>query len=271
MPTRYIKESCRTSKNLQALSDFSERLFWRLLTTADDYGRCLSCPEIVRAHCFPLNPKLTIPQIEKALQDLQSHLLIDLYTVGDRQYAEFVTFSTHQGIPRAKQSKYPEKSTLAEHLPTSAGICMQTPTNVTGASDTDTDTDLNSLSSLQSLSEFKQFWECYPNKVGKKDAMKAWGNAKDKPPLVDIVQALERAKQSEKWRKERGAFIPNPATWLNQGRWADEPIKTASPSAFSGNVPKAMRLYQREPEQVEPMPEGVAAMLNKLAHSKGMQ
>ena len=73
--------------------------------------------------------------------------------------------------------------------------------------------------------DFEAFWKAYPKKVGKKDAYRSWVKAKDKPPLIDILNAIERAKQSEQWTKDHGQFIPNPATWLNQGRWHDEPMK----------------------------------------------
>ena len=211
MPTRYIKESCRTSKNLQALSDFSERLFWRLLTTADDYGRCLACPEIIRAACFPLNSKLPLTQINKALSDLQTNHLISVYTVGDRHYAEFVTFSLHQGQPRAKTSKYPDKSS-------SANICTQMPAiapdlgdgpDTDTDTDTDTNTDLSSLSSSES--EFEQFWDCYPKKVGKLAALKGWKRAKDRPQIGLILEAIASLMRSEQWTKDKCQYIPNPS------------------------------------------------------------
>lgn len=69
---------------------------------------------------------------------------------------------------------------------------------------------------------FDVFWEAYPKKVGKKDARRAWGKAKDKPDLATILDALARHKRSEQWTKDNGTYIPNPATWLNQGRWDDE-------------------------------------------------
>lgn len=72
---------------------------------------------------------------------------------------------------------------------------------------------------------FEVFWKAYPKKVGKKEACKAWEKAKDKPALVDMIQAIDNAKKSEQWTKDNGQFIPNPSTWLNQGRWADEPMK----------------------------------------------
>jgi len=69
--------------------------------------------------------------------------------------------------------------------------------------------------------EFDLFWGQYPLKRGKDKALEAW--AKKKPPIDDVLQALQWQKQSEQWQKNNGQFIPNPATYLNQGRWKDEP------------------------------------------------
>lgn len=66
---------------------------------------------------------------------------------------------------------------------------------------------------------FDQFWEAYPNKVGKKAAWRAWEKAKDRPPIEALVQAIGRAQRSAQWQR---GYIPNPATWLNQGRWLDD-------------------------------------------------
>lgn len=144
MPTRFIKESCRTSKNLQLVQDFSERLFWRLLTTADDYGRCMAAPAVVRANCFPLSDNLSLKKIESALVDLVKHRLITRYSVGEREYAEFSTFTIHQGNPRAKVSKYPSVNDV------SASRCPQVHADALGHPDTDTDTDTKAISSLNS-------------------------------------------------------------------------------------------------------------------------
>lgn len=82
------------------------------------------------------------------------------------------------------------------------------------------------------LSDFEQFWKAYPKKIGKKEAYKAWEKAKDKPLMVDMLHAIDNAKLSPQWTKENGQFIPNPSTWLNQGRWADEPMK-GLPNGYS--------------------------------------
>jgi hypothetical protein len=68
--------------------------------------------------------------------------------------------------------------------------------------------------------EFAQFWLCYPKKVGKDKALESW--KKKSPRLDDVMFALSWQKESKDWTKEGGKYIPNPATYLNQGRWKDE-------------------------------------------------
>jgi hypothetical protein len=70
---------------------------------------------------------------------------------------------------------------------------------------------------------FEAFWQCYPRKVAKQEAEKAW--AKLHPANGDferIMGALENHKTSSRWREDGGQFIPHPATWLNQRRFDDE-------------------------------------------------
>ena len=70
---------------------------------------------------------------------------------------------------------------------------------------------------------FAQFWNEYPKKVAKRDAERAWS----KIPLDDllfkrIMAGLDRARASPNWIKDKGQYIPHPATWLNGKRWEDE-------------------------------------------------
>lgn len=70
-------------------------------------------------------------------------------------------------------------------------------------------------------SDFDLFWIAYPKKVGKEAARKAW--KKERPNLTIVLQALDWQRESKQWTKDNGQYIPNPATYLNQGRWQDEP------------------------------------------------
>jgi hypothetical protein len=68
---------------------------------------------------------------------------------------------------------------------------------------------------------FTQFWLIYPNRVGKDAALKAWSKKKCEPIAGAVVAALK--EQLPYLEREEGKFVPNPATWLSQGRWKDEP------------------------------------------------
>lgn len=69
---------------------------------------------------------------------------------------------------------------------------------------------------------FDRFWKAYPKKVGKQAALKAFQRVK--VPLETLLTAIDRQKRGEQWSRDNGRYIPNPATWLNQGRWEDEVI-----------------------------------------------
>jgi hypothetical protein len=70
---------------------------------------------------------------------------------------------------------------------------------------------------------FDEFWQAYPRKVAKPDALKAWKSLSlQNGSFEKLMAGLEVAKASEQWAAERGRFIPHPATWLRKRRWEDE-------------------------------------------------
>lgn len=79
---------------------------------------------------------------------------------------------------------------------------------------------------------FETFWNEYPKKVGKVAARKAFD--KVDMPLETLVDAVKSQKCSEQWTRENGRYIPNPATWLNQGRWGDVLPPPSTPTSDPG-------------------------------------
>lgn len=70
---------------------------------------------------------------------------------------------------------------------------------------------------------FDQFWQAYPKRVAKKPARRAWDKLHvDTDLLAKILAALAWQKRTDDWQRDGGRYIPNPATWLNGGRWEDE-------------------------------------------------
>lgn len=74
---------------------------------------------------------------------------------------------------------------------------------------------------------FEDFWYKYPKKVGKEAARKAWNKAN--PDIIKVIDAINWQRETKQWQAEDGKYIPNPATYLNQGRWMDEAPEQASP------------------------------------------
>ena len=87
------------------------------------------------------------------------------------------------------------------------------------------DTEQNSKSVLSKVQEalFDEFWNNYPKKKAKGEAIKAWNKIKPNEELASsIIHAIINQKQQQSWTKEEGKYIPHPASWLNAMRWEDE-------------------------------------------------
>jgi phage replication O-like protein O len=70
---------------------------------------------------------------------------------------------------------------------------------------------------------FDVFYKAYPKKKARRDAERAWAKLNPSSELQPVIlTALERQKQSEDWKRDKGKYIPYPATWLNGRRWEDE-------------------------------------------------
>lgn len=90
------------------------------------------------------------------------------------------------------------------------------------------ETDISSLRSEKRAREeaetFEQFWSVWPNRVGKPAARKAWAKVwRELPQVLDGVSRYIAAKPPDRpWL--------NPATFLNQRRWEDQPAAVGPPA-----------------------------------------
>ena len=86
--------------------------------------------------------------------------------------------------------------------------------------------------SVPSKNLFEIFWKEYPKKKAKGDAEKAFKAAKiTEGFLGEVVASIHRQKKTLDWQKDNGRFIPHPATWIRDKRWADE-LETGSESEW---------------------------------------
>jgi hypothetical protein len=69
--------------------------------------------------------------------------------------------------------------------------------------------------------DFEAFWKVYPRRIAKKEAQRVFAKVmagREAPTLEELLEAVERYSSSQPDLK----YVAYPATWLRQGRWADE-------------------------------------------------
>lgn len=107
MGSRVIKDTIKTSRNVNALSDFQFRVWIHLILSADDYGRGSADPELVKCLAFPRRKGITEKQLADALHVLANTGMVNLYEVDGEPYFYFPKWGEHQRV-RTKVSKYPD-------------------------------------------------------------------------------------------------------------------------------------------------------------------
>lgn len=202
------------------LCEFAQTLYPLLIACSDDFGRQAGDAFTVKLVVFPSSPR-TQDEFALALASLASVGLVHWYEAPGGQVVEITEFTAHQpGLHKRTVSKFPPFPGNFPEIPSEEKRTEQKgrEQNKKGAS----------------LRErFERFWDVYPKKVGK-DA--AWIEFQKRNPGDDLtdemITVIQQQRALEQWRKEGGQYIPNPRTWLHQGRWQDE-VSTVSqkPSA----------------------------------------
>lgn len=172
-----------------------------------------------------LFPYLSTKRIRTALSKLKEYDLIEAGNYNKLSYDRTLWYALTEKAKGLCQKGKTNCPTGQMELPERASriapqgepIPTNYPTNYT------TNNPTKSKSASGYTDGFILFWNAYPNKKVKATAFKAWQKISKEPNILDtVLQAIEKHKNSEDWKKENGRFIPHPATWLNGRRWEDE-------------------------------------------------
>jgi hypothetical protein len=245
--TRSIKPGFFDNEILGDLPPLTRLLFIGLWTIADREGRLEDKPRRIKKMLLGYDD-VDADGVDKMLQSLHDTGFIFRYTVDGNKYIQVVNFLKHQN-PHVKEKPSeipPPPDFIAEHhestiqapdlhsadtvqagpitvnlSPTTGTLSPTTDNPPEGEDDVDGPDEQPKKSLLEQ--RFDEFWAAYPKKVGKKAAWNAWKKVKPDTELFDkIMTAIGRAKATWQWQRENGRYIPNPKTWLNEGRWDDE-------------------------------------------------
>jgi hypothetical protein len=226
---RMISKSLSTSSKYAALAnhagklaEFCQALYPLLVSHADDFGRLAGDVFTVKFAVVPTSPRKE-SDVQAAIVALHASGLIEWYETEDGKCIQIHDFDRHQsGLHRRTESRFPGSSGNFPELPSEEKGTKQKGTKGKGVVPTG----------------FQSFWDAYPTKVGKAKALESWNRISPDDELVaTILSGIERSKPSQRWRE---GIIPNPSTWLNQGRWDDElPVGVPSNKPMS-RVERAM-------------------------------
>lgn len=95
--------------------------------------------------------------------------------------------------------------------------------NISSSLSKEVDEDSKKKRSSKKVSneKFERFYQAYPKKVSKDYALKCFEKINPDDELLEtMLKAIERQKMTRQWQDKQ--YIPNPSTWLNQGKWKDE-------------------------------------------------
>ena len=218
---RQIDPDIWTSEQFINLSIEGRLLFIGMISMADDEGRLKGNPLILKANLYPADNH-SIDKIRKWRDEVINQLLTSLYVVDGQEYLWLPTFKKYQYMTKRFPSKLPEFSyetgQVNNELLTGTQHSYEVGIGIEVGNEVEVGTGRKSGKEL-----FELFWGEYPRKTGKGKARESFLKIKPSLELTDkIITAVQNQKKSQQWLREKGQFIPHPATWLNQERWDDE-------------------------------------------------
>jgi hypothetical protein len=226
---RSIKPEFPQSETIGALSRDARLLFIQLWTIVDDEGRARAASRMLASLLYPYDndaPKL----IDRWLDELEANQCLKRYEVEGAKYLEIVKWLKHQKIDHPTKSRLPEFAKPRENIakspePLAPDLGPRTldhgPRTVEGTKEEPREDALPPADDWPS--DFRErFWSRYPNKVGRPAALKKLEIARKSGRVtwVTVMAGLEKyiAKTDDRpWC--------NPATWIQQDRWNDQPAQ----------------------------------------------
>jgi hypothetical protein len=225
---RSVKPEFWTDEKVVELSAFARLLFIGLWNFADDDGRMVHSPKRIKMQVLPADDI----DCSGLLGEIQRASLVNVYVVDGIEYLQINGFAKHQKIDKRSASRLPPPPNSAEsrRIPTTDQGRDQ---GMDQGGEGKEDTPVSPSPAGDDL--FDSFWSEYPKKVGKDDARKAWKKRKVSQALAEqMIAAVRVQRGSQQWAKDGGQYIPNPSTWINQGRWQDEaPAAKTSRTGFA--------------------------------------
>lgn len=233
---RTIKPEFFRSRSLARCPVGARLTFAGLWTEADDHGRGVADPRILKGALWALDDGVTHLHVSAHLDVLAETGHIQLYEHDGDTYYEIAKWSEHQAAAyRRGDAKYPQPD---GYLASVSHLCVQESADSTQKrAGTGTGTGREGKKTVAAdaddrLTDFEQFWKAYPRgpagKPGgdgpKRKAKDHWAKLTPEQRQASLDAVGHYAAYIERTGSPNAAHA---ATWLNQERWEtwEEPAK----------------------------------------------
>lgn len=198
-----------------------QRIAWR----CERYGEWAATHEEIQAET-----RLSEWKVKKALRMLRARGWLDSRRVSraDSTQVWFLPPETEESsVPEKVNSSVSEveESSVPEAEESSVSSLEDVEHNYetkTPGADAPVAATTTSTAMFPSDLEFAEFWDAYPRKAGKQAARKAWDRAIKRVAKPYVLIEAARRYRDDPNRVDQ--FTAHPQTWLNQGRWDDDPL-----------------------------------------------
>lgn len=252
MPNRVLRDYT-DSLRFDGISAEAERLFIRLLTKADDYGRFHADPRLVCAACFPLERKIAPEQVAKWMKELVTRNLVLQYEAGGKHYVSVINYGQRLRNsrvkfppPDGKDSQWLPVDSNSPQLAASSGdFPLETETETESETETKTLGASPAAATAASSKKPELSDEEYLDKLSKMDAYRHLDVRVEYSKMQAWCEANRR-------QPNRRRFV----NWLNR---AEAPMQASGVPVVALTKPKG----------VWDAKQGIDALKSKLERMKG--
>lgn len=239
MRIRSIKPEFWSSPSLPG-DPWTRLLFIAMWNWADDQGVGTANARELLGFAFPNDEHLTVDDLRRMLVEIRRVFEVTFYTVAGRPYYAIPSWEKHQKFDRRSKGKHPGPdeaetwlyqdecggSLEARGNPTSTRRDSVAGTGEQGNRGT-AEKDTCATSSRESdPAGFAEFWEAYPQRLGRRKAVAAFRKALKRADAQAIIDGARRYAADPN-RQEQ--FTKYPEGWLNADRWMDGPLPDRNP------------------------------------------
>lgn len=224
-----LEVSIAYDEHLNAISEFAELVYFRILPHTDDFGRFSGNPIVIKARTMPMRENRAAEHIAEAIYELIQIGLLKVYLGDDKLVLQFgedsfrrinaVLVKNNKG-----NSEYPEPTTWLDVKDYKRHVVATCLTRAIKSKEYKVE---SKKQKEESGNAFEIFWEQYGKKRGKPNTLRLWNKLTqlEKEAIFVNLPLYVKSTPDVTYRKD-------PERYLRHRVWEDEIIKEKESGKF---------------------------------------